>query len=60
MRYLIDSYIGAEDSRVLYSFDDTGLVDLLVEEPELAYGKMPENVPKLWQRLLRIICGRSS
>jgi len=44
MRYLIDSYIGAEDSRVLASYDHTGLVDLVVGEPEFVYGNMPETI----------------
>lgn len=44
MRYLIDSYIGAEDSRVLANFDDMSLVEMLVEEPEATYGKLPESI----------------
>lgn len=46
MRFLIDSYIGAEDSRQLAAFDDMGLVDMLVEEPEKAYKTLPESITK--------------
>ncbi|MEJ5315577.1 MAG: HsdR family type I site-specific deoxyribonuclease [Tenuifilum sp.] len=44
MRYLIDSYIGAEDSRVLGNFNDLSLVELLVNEPAVPYGKIPESI----------------
>ena len=32
MRHLIDSYLGAEESRVLSKFDDLSLVELIVEK----------------------------
>jgi type I restriction enzyme, R subunit len=41
MRHLIDSYIGAEESRLLANFDDMSLVELLVEKGKDAL----ENVP---------------
>jgi type I restriction enzyme, R subunit len=44
MRHLIDSYIGAEDSRVLGNFDDMSLVDLLVERGKDALDKLPKNI----------------
>ena len=44
MRFLIDSYIGAEDSRVLASFDEVGLVDLIVSEGKLPYDKLPKSI----------------
>ncbi len=44
MRHLIDSYIGAEDSRVLANFDDMSLVELLVEKGEDALDNLPGNI----------------
>lgn len=44
MRHLIDSYIGAEESRKLANFDDFSLVELLVKEPEAAYNATPESI----------------
>ncbi|MBD0333754.1 MAG: restriction endonuclease subunit R, partial [Chitinophagaceae bacterium] len=44
MRHLIDSYIGAEESRMLANFDDMSLVDLLVKEEEVPYEKLPKNI----------------
>jgi type I restriction enzyme, R subunit len=46
MRHLIDSYIGADDSRVLANFDDLSLVELLVEHGEDALEKLPEGFRK--------------
>jgi type I restriction enzyme R subunit len=46
MRHLIDSYIGADESRVLANFDDLSLVELLVEQGESALEKLPENFRK--------------
>lgn len=43
MRFLIDSYIGAEESRVLANFDDMSLVDMMVKEDKIPYGKLPKN-----------------
>ncbi len=44
MRHLIDSYIGAEESRVLSSFDDMSLVDLLVDKGKDAIKDLPKNI----------------
>lgn len=44
MRFLIDSYIGAEESRMLANFDDMSLVDMLVKDNEVPYGKLPPNI----------------
>ena len=44
MRYLIDSYVGAEESRVLSSFDDLSLVELIVERGEDAIKEMPKRI----------------
>ncbi len=44
MRYLIDSYIGAEESKILSAFDDLSLVELIVERGEDAIGEMPESI----------------
>ena len=44
MRYLIDSYIGAEESRVLANFDDFSLIDLLIDKAEKAIEDLPESI----------------
>lgn len=44
MRHLIDSYIGAEESRMLANFDDLSLVELLVEKGAEAVKDLPENI----------------
>jgi type I restriction enzyme R subunit len=44
MRHLIDSYIGAEESRMLANFDDMSLVELLVEKGNDAIKDLPKNI----------------
>ena len=44
MRHLIDSYIGAEESRILANFDNMSLVELLVEKGKDAIKDLPENI----------------
>lgn len=44
MRHLIDSYIGAEESRVLSTFDDLSLVELLVQKGEDAINDLPQKI----------------
>jgi len=44
MRHLIDSYIGAEESRMLANFDDMSLVELLVEKGKDAIKDLPDNI----------------
>jgi len=44
MRHLIDSYIGAEESRMLANFDELSLVELLVEKGKDAINDLPENI----------------
>jgi type I restriction enzyme, R subunit len=46
MRHLIDSYIGAEESRMLANFDDLSLVELLVERGQDAINDFPESFRK--------------
>ncbi len=46
MRHLIDSYIGAEESRMLANFDDMSLVELLVEKGKDALHAIPDNIRK--------------
>jgi type I restriction enzyme, R subunit len=41
---LIDSYIGAEESRMLANFDDLSLVELLVEKGKNAIKDLPKNI----------------
>lgn len=44
MRHLIDSYIGAEESRVLANFDDMSLVELLVKKGKDAINDLPDGI----------------
>jgi type I restriction enzyme, R subunit len=44
MRHLIDSYIGAEESRMLANFDDMSLVEMLLQEPQATYEKLPKGI----------------
>lgn len=44
MRHLIDSYIGAEESRLLANFNDMSLVELLVEKGKEALKAVPQNI----------------
>ena len=44
MRHLIDSYIGAEESRMLANFDDLSLVELLVERGKDALNDLPKKI----------------
>ena len=44
MRHLLDAYIRADESRVLSTFDDMTLVDLLVERPEKAVDSLPDGI----------------
>jgi type I restriction enzyme R subunit len=44
MRHLIDSYIGAEESRMLANFDDLSLVELLVEKGKDSLKDFPESI----------------
>ena len=44
MRHLLDTYIRADESRVLSTFDDMTLVDLLIERAEDAVNSIPEGI----------------
>mgnify|MGYP000078381371 CR=1 FL=1 len=44
MRHLIDTYIGAEESKIISAFDDLSLVQLIVERGENAINSLPENI----------------
>ena len=44
MRHLLDTYIRAEDSKVVSAFDDLTLVDLLVRDGAEAIGALPEGI----------------
>jgi type I restriction enzyme R subunit len=46
MRYLIDTYIKADQSKKLSEFDDTSFVQLLLKKGEDAVDDLPENVRK--------------
>lgn len=44
MRHLIDSYIGAEESRMLANFDNVSLIELLVEKGKDAMKDIPDSI----------------
>jgi len=46
MRHLIDSYLGAEESRTLSKFDDLSLIELIVEKGKDAIDELPPNISK--------------
>ncbi|MBF8805584.1 type I restriction endonuclease subunit R [Pseudomonas asiatica] len=46
MRFLIDTYIRAEDSEVVSSFDDMSLIQLIVERGTAAVDKLPKDIRK--------------
>ncbi len=46
MRHLIDSYLGAEESRVLSKFDDLSLVELIVDRGKDAFNSLSPNLRK--------------
>lgn len=46
MRHLLDTYVQAEDSKVISTFDEISLVELLVEQGQAAVDKLPEGIRK--------------
>ncbi|MBP3192055.1 type I restriction endonuclease subunit R [Natronogracilivirga saccharolytica] len=44
MRHLLDTYIRADESEVISSFDDLSLVELVVEQGEKGLDNLPENI----------------
>jgi type I restriction enzyme R subunit len=44
MRHLIDTYISAEESKVISAFDDLTLVDMLVERGAEAVSSLPKHI----------------
>ncbi|RME81583.1 MAG: HsdR family type I site-specific deoxyribonuclease [Caldilineae bacterium] len=44
MRHLLDTYIQADESRVLSAFDDLGLVDLIIQKGTKATDQLPEGI----------------
>ena len=44
MRHLLDTYIRAEDSKVISKFDDMTLVELLIKDGKGAIGSLPEGI----------------
>jgi len=55
MRHLIDTYISAEESKVISAFDDMSLVELIVERGEKALDKLPDNIRKNRQAVAETI-----
>ena len=46
MRHLLDTYISAEPSEVVSNFEDTGLIQLIVQLGAGAIGKLPEGIKR--------------
>ncbi len=46
MRYLLDTYIRADASKVITDFDDLGLIELIVNNGADAIDKLPEGIKK--------------
>jgi len=44
MRHLIDSYIGAEESKTLSAFDDLSLIQMIVERGEDVVNNLPDSI----------------
>jgi type I restriction enzyme, R subunit len=55
MRHLIDTYINAEESKVISAFDDMSLVELIVERGEAAIDKLPDNIRRNRQAVAETI-----
>jgi len=55
MRHLIDTYISAEESKVISAFDDMSLVELIVERGEQAIEKLPTNIRRNRQAVAETI-----
>lgn len=55
MRHLIDTYINAEESKVISAFDDMSLVELIVERGDAAIEKLPMNIRKNRQAVAETI-----
>lgn len=55
MRHLIDSYIGAEESRVLAHFDDMSLIEILSREPEHGYHTLPASISENKEVMAEVI-----
>jgi type I restriction enzyme R subunit len=55
MRHLIDTYISAEESKVISAFDDMSLVELIVERGEKAIEKLPDGIRRNRQAVAETI-----
>jgi len=55
MRHLIDTYISAEESKVISAFDDMSLVELIVERGENAIEKLPDGIRRNRQAVAETI-----
>ena len=55
MRHLIDTYISAEESKVISAFDDMSLVELIVERGKNAIEKLPYGIRRNRQAVAETI-----
>ncbi len=55
MRHLIDTYIKAEESRKLSSFDDMSFVEMLVDRGTAAVDELPEDLRKTPENVAEVI-----
>jgi len=55
MRHLIDSYIDAEDSKTISTFENLTLIDLIVKNGENAINNFPKNMKKNNKAIAEVI-----
>jgi type I restriction enzyme, R subunit len=55
MRHLIDSYIRADDSETISSFDDLSLIQLLVKEGHSAIDSLPDGIKNSRENVAEVI-----
>ena len=55
MRHLIDSYIRADDSETISSFDDFSLIQLLVKEGHSAIDSLPDGIKNSRENVAEVI-----
>lgn len=55
MRYLLDTYIRAEDSEIVADFEELGLIELIVQNGIDALDKLPESIHKNEEAMAEVI-----
>jgi len=55
MRHLIDSYIDAEESKIISAFDNLTLIDLIIKKGENFVEDLPQNIRKQEEAVAEVI-----